>query len=73
MRLGAVTRLVAMLDHGAEPSAALDEVAIGLARDRGADSATGARWALGVIGFALGKIPARTCASDRPSSIPAPP
>ena len=73
VRLGAVTRLVAMLDHGAEPSAALDEVAVGLARDRGADSATGARWALGVIGHALGKIEASHLTADRPSSIPAPP
>ena len=73
VRLGAVTRLVAMLDHGAEPAAALDEVAISLARDRGADSASGARWALGVIGFALGKVPGGLIGSTRPSSVPAPP
>ena len=73
VRLGAVTRIVAMLDHGADQSAALDEVAIELARDRGADSATGARWALGVIGFALGKVDGGLVTSDRPSSIPAPP
>jgi hypothetical protein len=73
VRLGAVTRIVTMLDHGADPAAALDEVSIELARDRGADSATGARWALGVIGYALGKVDGAQVTADRPSSIPAPP
>ena len=72
VRLGAVTRVVTMLDHGADPGAAIAEVAVELARDRGADSATGARWALGVIGFALGKVPADLLGADRPSGVPAP-
>ena len=72
VRLGAVNRVVTMLDHGADPGAAIAEVAVELARDRGADSATGARWALGVIGFALGKVPADLLGAARPSSIPTP-
>ncbi len=72
VRLGAVNRVVTMLDHGADPGAAIAEVAVELARDRGADSATGARWALGVIGYALGKVPADLLGADRPSSVPAP-
>ncbi len=72
VRLGAVNRVVTMLDHGADPGAAIAEVAVELARDRGADSATGARWALGVIGYALGKVPADLLGAARPSSVPAP-
>lgn len=55
--LGAVARLLELLEHGATPAAAVETAAASLARDRGSDDVRRATWALGVIGYALGRVP----------------
>ena len=53
--LGAVARLLDLLDLGAEPAAAVQESGSELARDRGTDDVRRAVWAVTVIGYALGR------------------
>ncbi|GAA3822225.1 hypothetical protein [Nocardioides panacisoli] len=60
VRLGAVRRLTALLDQGGLGVAAIVEAGDGLARDRGSDDPARSRWAVAVIGFALGRIDAET-------------
>ncbi len=57
VRLGAVSRLLDLLDHGAAPAAAVEAAGSSLARDRGSDDVRRATWALSVIGYALGQVP----------------
>ena len=56
VRLGALRRLVDVLDHGAEPAAAVWDAGRALARDRGTDDPTRSCWALAGLGYALGKV-----------------
>jgi hypothetical protein len=77
VRLGAVRRLLAMLDQGASQAAAVTEVGDGLARDRGSDDPARSRWAVAVLGHALGKVDGdlvqRFAVVPGSSSTPAPP
>ena len=80
VRLGAVTRLLSILDHGGDPAGAIREAGDAMARDRGTDDATRSRWAVAALGFALGRVteddvrrhPAETL-SPPASPPPAPP
>lgn len=56
VRLGALRRVLDVMDHGAEPEAAIREAGGALARDRGTDDPTRSCWALATLGFALGKV-----------------
>ncbi len=56
VRLGAVQRLLSVIEHGAEPVAAIEEAGAALARDRGTDDPRRSCWALSVLGYALGRI-----------------
>jgi hypothetical protein len=56
VRLGAVRRVLDVLDHGAAPEAAVREAGAGLARDRGTDDPARSCWALATLCFALGKV-----------------
>lgn len=60
VRLGALPRLLTLLDGGAVPDAAISEVGDGLARDRGSDDVRRPRWALAVFAYALGRIDGST-------------
>ncbi len=57
VRLGGVERLLAMLDNGADPDAAVREAGGELARDRSSDEQR-SRWAVAAMGYALGRIDA---------------
>jgi hypothetical protein len=57
VRLGGVDRLLAMLDNGADPDAAVREAGGELARDRSSDEQR-SRWAVAAMGYALGRIDA---------------
>ncbi|MET0523503.1 MAG: hypothetical protein ABWZ91_01800, partial [Nocardioides sp.] len=59
VRLGGVERLLAMLDNGADPDAAVREAGGELARDRSSDEQR-SRWAIAAMGYALGRIDAVT-------------
>lgn len=56
VRLGGLERLLALLDHGASPEAAVAEAGAGLARDRGSDDDRRSRWAVAVLGYAVGRL-----------------
>jgi len=56
VRLGAVRRVLDVLDHGAAPDAAVRDAGAGLARDRGTDDPARSCWALAALCFALGKV-----------------
>jgi len=56
VRLGAVNRLLSMLDHGADPVGAVSEAGDAFARDRGTDDLARCRWAVAVVGFALDRV-----------------
>ena len=58
VRLGAVDRLLSMLDNGAEPHAAVAEAGDALARDRGTEDLRRTRWAVAAVGYALGRVDA---------------
>jgi WD40 repeat protein len=72
VRLGAVHRLLAMIDHGAEPVAAVREVGEMFARDRGTDDVDRCRWAVSVVAFALGRVGEGVVVTSTAPSIPAP-
>jgi hypothetical protein len=55
VRLGAVPRLLTMIDNGADAEAAVREAGGGLARDRSSDEQR-ARWAVAAMGYALGRV-----------------
>ena len=55
VRLGGVERLLAMLDNGADPDAAVREAGGALARDRSSDEQR-SRWAVAAMGYALGRV-----------------
>ncbi|KRA37186.1 MULTISPECIES: TolB family protein [unclassified Nocardioides] len=57
VRLGAVQRFLTVVDQGADPAAAVREAGLSLARDRGTDDPGRSRWAVAVIGYALGRAP----------------
>jgi hypothetical protein len=59
VRLGAYQRLVAMINGGADPAAAVGSAGEMLARERGSADLDGSRWACAVLGFAADKVPAR--------------
>jgi hypothetical protein len=56
VRLDAARRMLTMIEHGAEPAAAVAQAGEQLARDRGSDDLNRSRWACAVVGFALGKV-----------------
>jgi len=56
VRLGGLRRVLEVLDHGANPEAAVREAGAALARDRGTDDPTRSCWALATLCFALGKV-----------------
>ena len=58
VRFGAYERLVSLLDHVADPAAAVREAATELARARGSDE-TRARWAVAALGYAGGRLDTR--------------
>jgi hypothetical protein len=79
VRLGAVSRLLSILDHGADPAAAIQEAGDAMARDRGTDDATRSRWAVAALGFALGRLseddvrPQAGTQPKPPPAVPPPP
>jgi len=77
VRLGAVHRLLAMVDQGADPAAAVNESGDAFARDRGTDDLARCRWAVAVIGHGLGRIDETvvraTAAVLLTRSVPTPP
>jgi Tol biopolymer transport system component len=56
VRLGALRRVLDVMDHGAVPEAAIREAGAALARDRGTDDPTRSCWALATLCFALGRV-----------------
>lgn len=56
VRFGALERLATLLDHGAEPVAAVEAAAEALAQQRGGDGQS-AFWACAVLGYAAGLTP----------------
>jgi WD40-like Beta Propeller Repeat len=73
VRLGAVHRLLSMIDQGAEPVEAVREAGEVFARDRGTDDAARCRWAVAAVGFALGRIDEGVVVTAAAPSVPAPP
>jgi hypothetical protein len=81
VRLGAVNRLLLLLDHGGDPAAAIAEAGDAMARDRGTDDSTRSRWAVAALAYALGRLggddvpvePAGTLTPPGPPSQPPPP
>lgn len=55
VRLGALRRVLDVLEHGAHPPAAIQEAGAALARDRGTDDPTRSCWAIAALCFALSK------------------
>lgn len=56
VRLGGVDRLRSIIDHGGQPQAAIAEAGDAFARDRGTDDVARCRWAVAVVGYALGWV-----------------
>jgi hypothetical protein len=56
IRLGAVQRMVSVLDAGGSSESAVDGAGDLLARERGSADVAGSRWACAVVGFALGRV-----------------
>ena len=70
VRLGAVVRLRSILANGGSPQAAISEAGDGFARDRGTDDLPRCRWAVAVVGYALGLVEAADVPPTGPQSIP---
>lgn len=70
VRLGTVQRLMDQIEHGADLTRAIEALGAELARDRGTIEATSARWALGALGFALGRVSAEQVESLRAAMAP---
>ena len=73
VRLGAVHRMVSMIEQGAAPVAAVREAGDVFARDRGTDDVARCRWAVAVVGFALGRVEEGVVLTSSAPSVPAPP
>ena len=78
VRLGAVNRLLSILDHGGDPAAAIDEAGDAMARDRGTDDSTRSRWAVAALAYALGRldadaVPVEPAGTLTPPEPPPPP
>lgn len=56
VRLGSFRWMLATIDSGAEASRAVESAGDLLARDRGSADIAGSRWAVAVLGFAVGKV-----------------
>ncbi|GEP39482.1 hypothetical protein NPS01_31450 [Nocardioides psychrotolerans] len=56
VRLGSFQWMLTTIDSGAEPSRAIESAGDLLARDRGSADVAGSRWAVAVLGFAVGKV-----------------
>jgi hypothetical protein len=56
VRLGGVHRLVTLVENGADQAAAVHEADDAFARDRGTDDRARCRWAVAVVGYALGRV-----------------
>jgi|GEM_PF-4754297 len=56
VRLDAVRRLIALLDQGSDPRAAVNEAGLALARERGSDDARRSLRATALLGYAVGRI-----------------
>lgn len=56
VRLGAVRRLLVLLDQGSDPRAAVNEAGIALARERGSDDARRSMRATALLGYAAGRL-----------------
>jgi hypothetical protein len=72
VRLGAIRRMLSILDQGADPAAAVREAGDALARDRGTDDTARSRWAVAALGFALGRL-SEDHLRPGPAPEPAPP
>lgn len=70
VRIGGVQRLHSIIEHGGDPRAAIAEAGDAVARDRGTDDFARCRWAVGIVGYALGWV---EVADIPPESVPAPP
>lgn len=73
VRLGGLDRMLTMLDHGADPAAAVAEAGAALARDRGSDDTRRAGWAVAALGFALGRVDAGVVERSLPTAAPVDP
>ena len=76
VRLGAVRRLVVLLEQGSDQSSAVSESGLALARERGSDDARRSLHATALLGFAAGRIDEQVLRSfgTAPSPpVPAPP
>ncbi len=58
VRLGAVRRLLDLLDHGSDPRSAVAEAGTALASERGSDDPRRSMRATALLGFAVGRIDA---------------
>ncbi len=56
VRLGSLRWMLTTIDSGAEPARAIESAGDLLARDRGSADVIGSRWAVAVLGFAVGKV-----------------
>jgi hypothetical protein len=56
VRLGAVRRLLELLDQGSDPRASVNEAGIALARERGSDDARRSLRATAQLGYAVGRL-----------------
>ncbi|WP_309647016.1 hypothetical protein [Nocardioides sp.] len=56
VRLGSFGWMLMTIDSGAEPSRAIESAGDLLARDRGSADIAGSRWAVAVLGFAVGRV-----------------
>jgi hypothetical protein len=72
VRLDALRRLLMMVEHGAETSAAVTAAGEQLARDRGSDDVTRSSWACAVLAYALGQVDEAEVLRHR-SALPARP
>ncbi|MBM9461512.1 hypothetical protein JK386_16530 [Nocardioides sp. zg-536] len=64
VRFDVLTPLATMIDGGADPTRAVEEAGLRLARDRGGDQGS-CSWAAAVLGYAVGKVPAPVIARYR--------
>lgn len=78
VRLGAVRRLLALLDQGSDPRAAVSEAGAALARERGSDDARRSLRATALLGYATGRLDEQVLRSfevtpAQPTQPPPPP
>jgi len=76
VRLGAVERLLYLLDHGSDPRAAVHEAGMALARERGSDDARRSLRATAQLGYATGRLDhdvVREFDREVPTAAPPPP